>query len=176
MVHSAAEWKWRRPINPKRIFSTWIMDSVYLLSSWPVSLLCLHNQILSLGNLIRQSLNYWVWSVTDCLSKGIFCRWKYWLFLPEKFRVPHLLEGAWRIWEWDSCQRDAGCFSCKRSKEAEGENGWYINISQTVLVMGSPANFPLQQLVALPVLPASYFLMAKFWAWGSRIDSYRIKS
>lgn len=37
-----------------------------------------------------------------------------------------------------------------------------LNISQTVLIKGSAVNLPLQQLVALCVLPASYFLMAKF--------------
>jgi len=37
-----------------------------------------------------------------------------------------------------------------------------LSVSQTVLVKFSTLNLPLQQLVALSVLPASYFLMAKF--------------
>lgn len=60
----------------------------------------------------------------------------------------------------------------KQSEKMDGS----LNISQAVLIKGSTVNLSLQQLVALSVLSPLYFLMAKFWSWGSKIDSYRSKS
>lgn len=60
----------------------------------------------------------------------------------------------------------------KQSEKMDGS----LDIRQAVLIRGSTVNLPLQKLVALSVLSPSYFLMAKFWSWGSEIDSYRSKS
>lgn len=46
-----------------------------------------------------------------------------------------------------------------------------LNIRQKSLIKGSTVILFLQQMVALYALPASYYPMAKFWAWSSRNDS-----
>lgn len=53
----------------------------------------------------------------------------------------------------------------RRQKQKTNDS---LNRRQKALIKGSTLILLLQQMVALSALPASYFLMAKFWAWSSR--------